>query len=225
MCNSPHGERGAAQKSGGSENEPGYTASCSTRCSRRRIRHAFPCSPRRAAQRASDPGLRRCRRVACASRASSGAVIVLGVDRPGVPEDVQVAEHRPRSRWPLDRHFRREGPAERRLLRRHRRRPVEDDGQGRDVGAGHRRPDPQFVGRRGRRVRNEHRRSVHRHGRIVYPRQHPAGRRRLQVARCGQDVDARRLPRLRRDFKDPDRSEERRYRLRRGLRQVRHAQR
>ena len=105
-----------------------------------------------------------------------------------------VAQHRPGSRRPIDRHLRREGPAERRLLRRDRRRAVEDHRQGRDVGAGDRRPDPQLVGRRGRRVGNESRHRLHRHGRVVHPRQHHAGRRRLQVDRRRQDVDARRLP-------------------------------
>ena len=76
-----------------------------------------------------------------------------------------------------------------------RRRAVEDDRRRRDLGAGHRRPDPQFVGRRGRGLRVESRRRLHRHGRIVHPRQHHARRRRLQVHRRRQDVDARRLRR------------------------------
>ena len=46
----------------------------------------------------------------------------------------------------------REGPAEGRLLRRHRRRPLEDHRRRRDLGADHRRPDHERVGRRGRRV-------------------------------------------------------------------------
>ena len=46
----------------------------------------------------------------------------------------------------------REGPPARGLLRRRRRRPVEDHRRRQQLGAGHRRPDHQLVGRRGRRV-------------------------------------------------------------------------
>ncbi len=48
----------------------------------------------------------------------------------------------------------------------------------------------ELVGRRGRRVRIEPRRRLHRHGRVVHPRQHHARRRRLQVHRRRQDLDA-----------------------------------
>ena len=44
-----------------------------------------------------------------------------------------------------------------------------------------------------RRVEPRHR--LHRHGRVVHPRQHHPGRRRLQVDRRRQDLDARRLRR------------------------------
>ena len=47
--------------------------------------------------------------------------------RAGPPERVQVAQHRPQPRRPIDRRRGRQGPAARRLLRRHGRRPVEDD--------------------------------------------------------------------------------------------------
>ena len=56
----------------------------------------------------------------------------------------------------------------------------------------------ELVGRRGRGLRVEPRHRLHRHGRVVHPRQHHAGRRRLQVDRRRQDLDARRLPRTRR---------------------------
>ena len=94
---------------------------------------------------------------------------------------------------------------------------------GDEVGAGHRRPDHELVGRRGRRLRVEPRHRLHRHGRVVHPRQHHAGRRRLQVDRRRQDVDARRLPRLRRDLEDPHPPDQPRHRLRRRLRPLRHA--
>ena len=54
---------------------------------------------------------------------------------------------------------RRRGPAEGRLLRRDRRRTLEDDRRRRALGAGHRRPDPQLVGRRRRGVRDQSRTS------------------------------------------------------------------
>ena len=110
------------------------------------------------------------------------------------------------------------GRAERRVLRRGRRRPVEDDRRRRHVGAGHRRPDQELLGRRGRGVRIESRRRLHRHGRVVHPRQHHAGRRRLQVDRRRQDLDARRLLRFRRHLQDSHPSDQSRHRLRRRLR-------
>ena len=95
----------------------------------------------------------------------------------------------------LDRRERRQGPAEGGVLRRRRRRALEDDGRRAELGAGHRRPGQERVRRRGRRVRVESRRRLHRHGRVVHPRQHHARRRRLQVHRRRQDVDARRVRR------------------------------
>ena len=64
---------------------------------------------------------------------------------------------------------------------------------GESLGAGHRRSGAQLVGRRRRRFGDQSRHRVDRHGRAVHPRQHPAGRRRLQVDRRRQDVDAHRL--------------------------------
>ena len=64
------------------------------------------------------------------------------------------------------------GRAEGGVLRRDRRRPLEDDRRRREVGAGHRRPDHELVGRRRRRLRIEPRHRLHRHGRGVHPRQH-----------------------------------------------------
>ena len=93
---------------------------------------------------------------------------------------------------------RRQGAAEGGLLRRGRRRPLEDDRRRRELGAGDRRPDQQLLGRRGRRLGVESRHRLHRHGRVVHPRQHHAGRRRLQVDRRRQDVDAHRLRAARR---------------------------
>ena len=45
---------------------------------------------------------------------------------------------------------------------------------------------------------------VHRHGGVLHPRQHHAGRRRLPVGGCRQDLDPRRLRRLAGDLEDPD---------------------
>ena len=83
----------------------------------------------------------------------------------------------------------------------------------------------QLVGRRGRRLGNESRHRLHRHGRIVHPRQHPAGRRRLQVHRRRQDLDARRLPRRAEHLQDPHPSDQPGHRVRRGVRPVRSAER
>ena len=74
------------------------------------------------------------------------------------------------------------------------RRAMEDDRRRRDLGARHRWPDSQLVGGCRGGLRDQSRRRLHRHGRIVHPRRHHAGRRRLQVHRRRQDVDARRLP-------------------------------
>ena len=78
------------------------------------------------------------------------------------------------------------------LLRRDRRRPLEDDRRRHHLDAGHRRPDQPLVGRRGRRLGVESRHRLHRHGRDGHPRQHHPGRRRLQVDRRRQDLDAHR---------------------------------
>ena len=98
-----------------------------------------------------------------------------------------------------------------------------DGGQNWD--ASHRRPDEQQFGRRRRRLRVEPRHRLHRDGRVVHPRQHPAGRRRLQVDRRRQDVDAHRLLRFRRHLEDPHPSDQSRHRLRRRLRPLRQAER
>ena len=84
-----------------------------------------------------------------------------------------------------------------------RRRAVEDDRRRRELGAGHRRPDhSSSVGAVAvSEIESRHR--VHRHGRVLHPRQHHAGRRRLQVDRRRQDLDARRLLRLAGDLEDP----------------------
>src|SRR2546425_3498538 len=111
-----------------------------------------------------------------------------------------MAQHRPAARRAIDCRVRREGSPERGVLRRGRRRIVEDDRRRCELDAGDRRSDQERVGRRRRRVGIESRHGVHRHGRVVHPRQHHAGRRRLQIDRRRQDVDARRLRRLRRDL-------------------------
>ena len=100
---------------------------------------------------------------------------------------------------------RRQGTAEGGVLRRRRRRAVEDHRRRRELGAGDRRPDQELLGRRGRRVRVEPRHRLHRHGGIVHPRQHHAGRRHVQVHRRRQDVDAHRLRQRhrRRHLEDP----------------------
>ena len=66
---------------------------------------------------------------------------------------LQVAQHRPGSRRPLDCGLGRQGTAARGVLRRHRRRALEDDRRRRALGARHRRPDQELVGRRRRRLR------------------------------------------------------------------------
>ena len=92
-----------------------------------------------------------------------------------------MAQRRAAAGWPIDRGVRRQGTAEGGLLRRGRRRIVEDHRRRRRVDAGHRRTDHHLVGRRGRRVGVEAGRGLHRHRRVVHPRQHHAGRRRLQI--------------------------------------------
>ena len=114
---------------------------------------------------------------------------------PALLNAYKLAQHRPGSRRPFDRRVRREGPPARGVLRRRRRRALEDHRRRQQLGAGHRRPDHQLLGRRRRGLRIESRRRLHRHGRVVHPRQHHAGRRRLQVDRRRQDLDERRLPR------------------------------
>ncbi len=111
------------------------------------------------------------------------------------------------------------------VLRRGRRRPVEDRRRRRELAAGDRRADQQRLGRRRRGVRDQPRHRFHRHGRVVHPRQHHAGRRRLQVCRRRQDVDARRLLRLAGDLQDPHPPHQPRHRVRRLVRQVRRRQR
>ena len=76
---------------------------------------------------------------------------------------------------------RREGPPARGVLRRRRRRALEDHRRRQQLGAGHRRTDHELVGRRRRGVGVEPRHRLHRHGRDLHPRQHHAGRRRLQI--------------------------------------------
>ena len=145
--------------------------------------------------------------------------------RSGHRDRLQMAQHRPGPRRPIDRRLRREGTPARGLLRRDRRRTVEDDRRRREVGARHRRPDQELLGRRRRRLGIEARPRFHRDGRVVHPRQHHAGRRRLQVGRRRQDVDPFRLLQLRRDLEDPHPSDQPRRRLRRRLRPLRRAER
>ncbi len=138
--------------------------------------------------------------------------------RPGAAQCVSLAQHRSRPRRPIDRRQRRQGPPARGVFRRGRRRPVEDDRRRQQLGAGHRRPDHQLLGRRGRGVGFQSRHRLHRHGRELHPRQHHARRRRLQVRRCRQDVGARRLPRRRCDLEDSHPPHQPRHRLRRRVR-------
>ena len=138
---------------------------------------------------------------------------------------VSLAQHRPQPRRPIDCRRGREGPPARGVLRRRRRRAVEDDRCRQHLGAGHRRPDQQLLGRRRRGLRVEPRHRVHRHGRVVHPRQHHARRRRLQVHRRGQDLGEGRLRQRRRHLQDPHPPHQPRHRLRRGLRAVLRAER
>ena len=89
---------------------------------------------------------------------------------------------------------------------------------GTHLAAGHRRPDPQLVGRRRRGFRIQSRRRLHRHGRDRTARQHHAGRRRLQVDRRRQDVEARRPRRHAGHLAHPRPSDQSRHRLRRRAR-------
>ena len=95
------------------------------------------------------------------------------------------------------------GRPRRGVLRRHRRRSVEDDRRRRDWAPV---TDGQItsasVGAVAVSETNPGHR-LHRHGRVVHPRQHHAGRRRLQVHRRRQDVDARRLPGRAEHLEDP----------------------
>ena len=110
-------------------------------------------------------------------------------------KSLQVAQHRPRSRRPLDRDQRREGPPKVAYFGAtggglwkttdggENWAPV-TDGQIKSASVG-----AVAVSE----TQSRHR--LHRHGRVVHPRQHHAGRRRLQIDRRRQDVDARRLRR------------------------------
>ena len=121
-----------------------------------------------------------------------------------------MAQHRTASRRPVH-HLRRQRRAPQRILfRRHRRRTVEDHRRRHDLEAGHRRPDSKLVGRRGRGRGIESRRGLHRHGRDGAARQHHAGRRRLQIHRRGQDLEAHRARRHAGDRAHSRRSVERR---------------
>ncbi len=108
---------------------------------------------------------RRCRRCWIdPGRRKPGLHPSISGDRLGDSERPAVAKPRPRSRRTVHRDLRREGPAEGRLLRRDRRRPLEDDRRRRALGERHRRADQERVGRRGRRFRDRSEHRFHRHG-------------------------------------------------------------
>ncbi len=86
---------------------------------------------------------------------------------------------------------RRARPAARLLHRRDRRRRVEDDERRHRVGAGHRRPGEDGLGRRDRGGAVRPERPLRRHGRELHPRQRLPRRRRLPLDGRGQDLDAR----------------------------------
>ena len=153
------------------------------------------------------------RRRSSGARAGAGRRID---DRQGDPRRHALAQHRPAARRTIDCRVGCERASEGRVLRRRRRRVVEDDRRRPVVDAGHRRPDHDLVGRRGRRLGIESGHRVHRHRRIVHPRQHHAGRRRVQVDRRRQDVDARRPVRHEPDRPDADPPDESVDRLCRG---------
>ena len=100
----------------------------------------------------------------------------------------------------------------------HRRRRVEDRRRRAQLGQRLRRLLQDAVGRRHRRRAVESERRLRRHGRGVLPRQRLVRRRRLQVDRRRQDVDARSgsRPRGRSAVCSP--SDQSRHRLRRGAR-------
>ena len=94
-------------------------------------------------------------------------------DRSGRAQGLPVAQHRPGPRRAVDRGQRRQGPAEGGYFGADRRRALEDDRRRRDLGAGHRRPDHSSSVGAVAVSEIESRRRLHRHGRVVHPRQHP----------------------------------------------------
>ena len=78
----------------------------------------------------------------------------------------------------------------------------------------------ELLGRRRRGLGVESRHRLHRHGRVVHPRQHHARRRRLQVRGRRQDLGERRLCQRRCHLEDPHPPDQPRHRLRRGVRPV-----
>ncbi len=110
-----------------------------------------------------------------AARAGSGR------RRRGSPRRSALALDRPCAGRPIHRGRRKQQPAERVLLRRDRRRPLEDGRRWRHLARGLRRLLQVVVGRRRRRGRVPARRRLRRHGRSPAARQRHPGRRRLQV--------------------------------------------
>ena len=96
----------------------------------------------------------------------------------------------PEQRRTVHRLRRQPRPAQRVLLRRDRRRALEDHRRGHDLAARHRRTDQEQLGRGRGRVRVQPRRGLPRHGRDPAARQRHAGRRRVPVVGRRPDVDA-----------------------------------
>src|SRR5262249_40608381 len=106
---------------------------------------------------------------------------------------IEMAKHRPESRWALVDVGRQRQQTARILLWRRGWGSVENQRWRRYLEAGHGWTDQKLVGRGRRGSSIEPGRRLHRHGRDATARQHHARRWRLQIDRCGQDLEARRL--------------------------------
>ncbi len=130
-----------------------------------------------------------------------------------------VAKRRSRARRAIARGRRQRVAAARVLVRRHRRRRVEDHRRWLQLDADDRRQDQHLVDRLARRLPVESRRRLHRRRRDAVARQHHPGRRRLQDQRRRREVGSpHRPPRLAGDRAVARASDQLRHRLCGGAR-------